>query len=626
MAVISRLQNSSSQRTTRSLARLLAAASAVLLATLSHSAAAEPGAGDQEPESRTEVATESASQTATSSRPETPAAPGAAPAKPTRGPRRPVSRSAELLAPAGLDAKTADVVAAINAQIRQGWNDAGLAPSDLASDGEWCRRLFLDLIGRIPTLAETERYLADKRADKRARLVEELLSSSFAEPYARAAATRWTNLLIGRAAAGRDRQGLVSRDGLEQYLHAAFLENRPYDRIVFELVSANGVNQPGMEGFNGAVNFLLDNLQDKATSATAKTARIFLGVQVQCTQCHNHPFNNWKQQQFWGMNAFFRQTRALRTFDGPQVTSARLEDEDYAGESGDPESGELYFERRDNTAVAILRPTFLDGTTIAPSGYVDDVNRRDELAQLISKSPELPRAIVNRLWAHFLGYGFTKPIDDMGPHNPILHPELLDRLSQEFVAAGFDLKQLARWIVLSEPYALSSRSGPKNRGDDPALGERPQFSRFYLRQMRPEELYESLLVATKAAADDAAKRERDRREWLAQFAIAFGTDENDEASTFNGTIPQVLMMMNGDLIRRATMSGQGTFLSEVASLNKPDREKVRTLYLAAVARPPSTDELVAAQKLWIAHGGDTTKALEDLWWALLNSNEFILNH
>ena len=626
MAITSRLQNSSDQRTTRSLARPLAAASAVLLAALSYSAAAEPNVTSKKPAVPVNVATESASQTATSSRPETPAAPGAAPAKPTRGPRRPVSRSAELLAPAGLDAKTADVVAAINAQIRQGWNDAGLAPSDLASDGEWCRRLFLDLIGRIPTLAETERYLADKRADKRARLVEELLSSSFSEQYARAAATRWTNLLIGRAAAGRDRQGLVSRDGLEQYLHAAFLENRPYDRIVFELVSANGVNQPGMEGFNGAVNFLLDNLQDKATSATAKTARIFLGVQVQCTQCHNHPFNNWKQQQFWGMNAFFRQTRALRTFDGPQVTSARLEDEDYAGESGDPESAELYFERRDNTAVAILRPTFLDGTTIAPSGYVDDVNRRDELAQLISKSPELPRAIVNRLWAHFLGYGFTKPIDDMGPHNPILHPELLDRLSQEFVAAGFDLKQLARWIVLSEPYALSSRSGPKNRGDDPALGERPQFSRFYLRQMRPEELYESLLVATKAAADDATKRERDRREWLAQFAIAFGTDENDEASTFNGTIPQVLMMMNGDLIRRATMSGQGTFLSEVASLSKPDREKVRTLYLAAVARPPSTDELVAAQKLWIAHGGDTTKALEDLWWALLNSNEFILNH
>ncbi|MGE0535235.1 MAG: DUF1549 domain-containing protein [Pirellulales bacterium] len=514
----------------------------------------------------------------------------------------------------------------IDAQLGQAWQADGIVPSEHASDGEWCRRLFLDLVGRIPTLTETERYLADKRPDKRARLVDELLSTSYANEYAQAAATRWTNLLIGRAAAGRNRQGLVSREGLEQYLNAAFLENRPYDRIVVELVSANGANQPGSERFNGAVNFLLDNLQDNATSATAKTARIFLGVQVQCTQCHNHPFNNWKQQQFWGLNAFFRQARALRTFDGTQVISARLEDEDYAGESGDPQTAEIYFERRDNTAVAILRPTFLDGTTIEPAGYVDDVNRRDELARLISKSAELPRAIVNRTWAHFLGYGFTKPIDDMGPHNPITNADLLDRLSQEFVAAGFDLKQLARWIVLSEPYALSSRSGPKNADDDPSLGEPPRFSRFYLRQMRPEELYESLLVATKAAAEDAEKRQRDRREWLAQFAVSFGTDENDEASTFDGTIPQVLMMMNGDLIRRATMARPGTFLYEVATSASSDRDKVRTLYLAAVGRSPGGDELSAAQRLWIAHGGDTAKALEDVWWALLNSNEFILNH
>jgi hypothetical protein len=619
MAVIPRLLKMSVLRTIRVLAGSVTAAALLLLAGLSDCAAADPRAASPSSD-------DPPSQTATGSRPETataPESPARRALRPTKSPSP--SAGADQL-PSGVDPKTAELVSLVDRQIRQDWHDQGIAPSERASDGEWCRRLFLDLIGRIPTLAETQRYLSDKRPDKRARLVDDLLSSSYAEEYARAAATRWTNLLIGRAAAGRDRQGLVSREGLDQYLQAAFLENRPYNRIVFELVGANGANQPGIEGFNGAVNFLLDNLQDNATSATAKTARIFLGVQVQCTQCHNHPFNNWKQQQFWGMNAFFRQARALRTFDGTRIISARLEDEDYAGESGDPQTAEIYFERRDNTAVAILQPTFLDGSTIGPSGYVDDVNRRDELARLISKSPELPRAIVNRLWAHFLGYGFTKPIDDMGPHNPILHADLLDRLSKEFVASGFDLKQLARWIALSESYALSSRSGPQNRDDDPSLGDPPRFSRFYLRQMRPEELYESLLVATKAAAEDADKRERDRRDWLAQFAIAFGTDENDEASTFNGTIPQVLMMMNGELIRRATMAQPGTFLYDVASSANPDRDKVRTLYLAAVARPPGADELVAAQKLWIAHGGDTTKALEDLWWALLNSNEFILNH
>lgn len=510
----------------------------------------------------------------------------------------------------------------INERIRQGWRDRQLTPSEPATDGEWCRRVYLDLIGRTPKLSETQAFLADRKADKKARLVERLLSSDYADEYARHASDVWTNLLVGRRV-DNDRRGLVNREGLAEYLRGAFAANTPYDRLVVDLIAANGANKPGEEGFNGAVNFLLDNLQDNATPATAKTARIFLGMQVQCTQCHDHPFNTWKQEQFWGFNAFFRQARALRTFQDNRVESARLEDEDFAGEAGNPKTGEIYFERRNSTVVAVLEPTFIDGTKIKPSGYVDEVNRRDALARLVSQSPQLSRAIVNRVWAHLLGYGFTKPVDDMGPHNPPTHPELLDELAERFKESGYDLKRLVQWIVLSEPYSLSSKAGRHNRDDEPALGGKPAFSRFYIRQLRPEELYDSLVTTTTADGETAAD---EKQKWLAQFTINLGTDENDEATTFNGTIPQALMLMNGDLMDRAIEAKEGSFLYQVAMQEGNDRAKINDMYLSAFSRPPSREELNVAQQIWIGRQGNTLAALRDIWWALLNSNEFILNH
>ena len=378
------------------------------------------------------------------------------------------------------------------------------------------------------------------------------------------------------------------------------------------------------------MNFLVGNLQENAATATAKTARYFLGMQVQCTQCHNHPFNEWKQDQFWGMNAFFRQTKALRTFAGrmQEIDYVRLDNEDFPGESNkNPKDAEIYYELRDGTT-KVAYPTFVDGTEIDHSGYADEVNRRQELARLIVKSEFLGKAIVNRMWAHFLGYGFTKPIDDLGPHNPPSHPELLDRLGQEFAAGGHDLKRLVRWIVLSEPYALSSKLGPKNKRDDPALGEKPLFSHFYLRQMRAEELYESLLVATEAdkTKTNYEQQEKTKESWLEQFTIAFGTDEGDESTTFNGTIPQTLMMMNGELVQNATKDETGSFLHKVATSDLRPGAKIDLLYLSAVARKPTPNDLRLANELLAARGGDGTAALQDVWWALLNSNEFILNH
>jgi len=524
----------------------------------------------------------------------------------------------------------------VNTRIRQAWGDKKLEPSKEATDGQWCRRVYLDLIGRIPTIDELQAFLGDRSPDKKAQLVDRLLGDEYSKEFTRHWTTVWTNLLIGRSG-GTERRTLTSREGMQEYLRECFDEDRPYDQMVRELITATGSTKPGTPDFNGATNFLAMKLADKGVQATAKTAQIFLGLQVQCTQCHNHPFNEYKQNQFWELNAFFRQTRALRDFEGRDIVGVRLADEGFRGEGGDPSEAELYYELR-NGKVKVAYPVFVDGTSlvdvkggeIGNSGYLEDVNRRQELAKLVVASSYLERAMTNRMWSWFFGYGFTKPIDDMGPHNAPTHPELLDGLSQAFRQSGFRLKSLMRAMVLSEPYGLSSRMTRQNERDDPALGVRPMFSHFYLRQMQAEQLYDSLLVAT--AADrtgwgSPGEAEERKQRWLGQFVKAFGTDENDEATTFDGTIPQSLMMMNGELVEKATSDEPGSFLYQVATDEKSNTSaKIRQLYLAALARDPNSQEMNLAKRLFLLRNGDTGAALQDIWWALLNSNEFILIH
>ncbi len=455
-------------------------------------------------------------------------------------------------------------------------------------------------------------------------------SNEYVEDFAKNFTTLWTNILIGRTG-GTGNQTNVSRAGMQQYLRRAFLSNKPYDEMVYELISAEGANQPGEKDYQGAVNFLLDNLDEKAAPATAKVAKVFLGLQVQCTQCHNHPFNDWKQDAFWQMNAFFRQTQALRSGPRRQRDAVvSLRDGDFAGEGmpATPKEAEVYWEQR-NGVLKASYPVFSDGiqtVRINPSGFREDVRRRAELAKLIRTSPQMAKAIVNRMWGHFFGYGFTKPIDDMGPHNLPTHPELLDKLGADFAKHGHDLRQLIRWITLSDAYALSSKM-PKDTKDDPSKGERPLFSHFYLRQMTAEQLYESLIAATDAQKGRGTyeEQERTKNQWLRQFAVAFGTDENDETTTFNGTIPQTLMMWNGELIQKAISGEAGTMLHRVATDPKI-KDKVGYLYMAALGRPPTKQEKDIATLAWKNHRGDGIKAVQDVFWVVLNSNEFILQH
>jgi hypothetical protein len=290
-----------------------------------------------------------------------------------------------------------------------------------------------------------------------------------------------------------------------------------------------------------------------------------------------------------------------------------------------------------------------------------------QLAELMTDAskPYLARAIVNRTWGHFFGFGFTRPIDDMGPHNPVSHPELLDYLAEQFRTAGFDQKRLIRWITSCQSYNLTSRfaDGEKNSDDNPAAGTTPLFSKMYVKGFRAEQLYDSLIIATNAhmTGRKFEAAENQRRTWLRQFVQTFGTDENDESTTFNGTIPQALLMMNGALISNAVATTKGSLLQQVVdsptgdirparagSKKRPPRtskaakiraqqqiknrykaipRKIRTLFLVALQRKPSENEMAALDRVFRGGGnGDPIDGLQDVFWAVLNSNEFVTNH
>lgn len=511
-----------------------------------------------------------------------------------------------LVLDSNLPADVQRPVALINHRIAAAWSDAEITPSERADEAAWLRRVYLDLTGRIPTADDVQSFLADRRAGKRASVVDQLLDSP---DYARNLTTQWTNLLVGRVSAEQ-----VDRPALQKFLRTSFAQNRGWDDIVSDLVAAEGRADE-----NGAANFLIAHLNNQAVPATAITARLFLGQQVQCTQCHKHPFGDGAQTDFWELNSFFHQTESLRVVERDPKTGQTKSS--VAELVSQPAGGPTYYEAPNGLMKAVY-PRY-HGHEISPD---PEVNRRQELARLMIEddSRQLARAFVNRTWQHFFGFGFTRPVDDMGPHNPPSHPQLLAELAREFRQADYDIKQLTRWICLSDAYQLSSRMTDDNRVDDPERGEMPLFSRVYPRPLSAEQLYDSFLVATKAhqsGAADWTAAESQRQAWLAQFIVSFDTEENDEANTFDGTVTQALTLMNGPLIDKALEPTAGTYLGQVLRQPATDTQKIEQLCLAALSRKPNSRELAAMHKL-VRKSPTESEGYQDLFWALLNSNEF----
>ena len=306
-----------------------------------------------------------------------------------------------------------ELVTSINSHISNGWKDAEIVPSPVAGDAEWGRRVYLDMTGRIPTREEATSFIEDNSRNKRQKLIQKLLASN---EYARYTATRWSNMLVGRSP---KKESL--REPLRNYLAGSFVENRSWNLVVTDLITATGTPEE-----NGATGFLLAHLNNDAVPATAVTARLLLGIQLQCVQCHPHPFNKRKQNEFWEFNAFFQDLKRYRVKqNGKSVFALKTV----------PSDEPVYFENRAGV-MNVAFPKYGEFTVNVSA----PINRRERLADYIEHDDNrlMAKAAVNRVWARYFGFGFTVPVDDLGSHNRPSHPELFELLTDQFVASGYN--------------------------------------------------------------------------------------------------------------------------------------------------------------------------------------------
>jgi hypothetical protein len=493
----------------------------------------------------------------------------------------------------------------IDRQVARRWAEARVEPAPAANDAEFLRRASLDLAGRIPSVEEARTFLEDRRPDKRARLVERLLGSP---RYVAHFTNVWRALLIPEA--GNNFQVRLQQNGFEAWLKKQVARNAGYDEMARELITApvGGANPLAVLGGGGpspatyylAKEFRPDNL-------AAGTARVFLGVSVECAQCHNHPFADWKREQFWGLAAFFAGIRSQRQMDfllpGPEDATKR----------------ELTIPGTER----VVQAKFLDGTE---PEWKPKASARAALAEWVTSpsNPYFSRAAVNRTWAYLFGTGLVEPVDEMaGSASTPSHPELLDLLATEFAAHKFDLKFLLRALTATRAYQLSSAGTDKGQ-DDPRL-----FARMPLRGLTGEQLFDSVALATgyrdSGGGDDLLTgilggNRSARSEFLTRFAPS---ERPTEAQT---SILQALTLMNGKLVADSTSLEKSETLAAIvdAPFATP-AERVEALYLATLSRKPTTKELDRAVK-FVKEGRDSGEALADVFWALLNSPEFVLNH
>jgi hypothetical protein len=507
----------------------------------------------------------------------------------------------------------------IDQLIARRWSEAQAEPAPRSNDSEFLRRVYLDLAGRIPSVEQTRTFIADTRPDKRARLIEQLLAGP---RYATHFTNVWRSLLLPEA--GNNFQVRLQQGMFETWLKGQLARNTGYDQMVRDVLTApvgGGTGPLALVSFAepGPLPYYLAK-EFKPENLAAGTARIFLGISVECAQCHNHPFADWKREQFWSYAAFFSGVKSQRLMDFLLP----------AGDDGDKH--ELAIPGTDKVAQA----RFLDGT--APV-WKDGAGNRATLAAWVTAkdNPYFARATVNRLWAYFLGTGLVEPLDEMvGGHSTANHPDVLDLLAREFTAHQFDLKFLIRTITATRSYQLSSLRTHKSQ-DDLTL-----FAVMPTRGLTGEQLFDSLAQATgyrdSGGGDDlltglVGGNRSARSEFLTRFALS---ERTTEAQT---SILQALALMNGKLTAAATTLEKSETLAAVADapfLTMPQR--VETLYLAALARKPTGRESDRAVKFIqdavrsaqtpdaAGRRAATSNALADLFWALLNSPDFVLNH
>jgi hypothetical protein len=506
---------------------------------------------------------------------------------------------------------------AIDAAIRAVWAREGITPAARADDAEFLRRVYLDLVGTIPSDDDLDKFLSDSDPRKREKVIDRLLDDP---RYATAQADVWDLVLFGRHPAGDD--ATRKRDSFKSWLADQFARNQPYDRWVRELLLAE---QEGSELFY--VQF-----RAAPEEATVNVSRIFLGTQLQCARCHNHPFDHWTQRDFYGMAGFFVR---LQVLDSP-ASGERKTPSGRRFAIGERSSGEVLFtgaakDQKPGLKGEPVKPKFLGGEELAEPPLPKDFkepernakvlpkpvfSRKEKLAAWITapENPYFARAVTNRIWAQFLGRGLVHPVDDLGENNEPLDVKLLTALADGLAAHKFDLKWLIRELVNSEAYQLSSAGTVTE-----AL---PKFhQRARVRPLSAEELLAAIRTATGHAAS-GQKPGGDTLEYVARY---FGEPTNGQGD-FQSSLAEHLFLNHSGNLRQMIQRRKGNLVETLATSKEPLESRVERLYRSVLSRSPKPAE----RERFVAYlsGGAKNNELpfEDAVWVLLNAAEFRFNH
>ncbi len=476
-------------------------------------------------------------------------------------------------------------------------NRMRVSPSEPCTDSEFIRRAYLDVIGVLPTPAETESFLNNPSADRRARLVDALLTRPEFYDY-------WT---LKFADILRANGRLIQNKGtyvFTRWIKAQLEQNTPMDRFVRELLTADGSSYK-----NPAANYY--RISRDPENSVETTAQLFLGVRIQCAKCHNHPFERWTQDDYYGFAAFFSRVRQKK---GP------LPDDEVIFTAG---SGDV---RQPRTG-QVMKPKALGGPSYddAPNG-----DRRVALAAWLTgpENPFFARSLVNRVWYHLIGRGIVEPVDDFRDSNPASNDELLDALATGFVKSGYDLKTLIRAILNSRTYQLSARTNELNADDT------LYFSHAYTKLLPAEVLLDAIssVTATVTPFDGLFKGARATQlpdgKMENPFLKTFGRPARELACECeresDSNLSQALQLIGGATVNGKLRDDSGR-MARLAKSDKTPEQITRELYLVALSREPNATEVSAAVK-HLAAATDRRQAVEDLGWVLINSKEFLFRH
>ena len=477
----------------------------------------------------------------------------------------------------------------------------GLPASNQCDDATFIRRLTVDVAGRLPTLAESEAFLADKDPNKRDNLINRLLDSA---DYADYFANKWAAILRNKRRQDGDKTATFA---FHDWIRTSLFENKPYDLFVREVLTATGE-----AGKNPPVAWYRE-VKDQAAQVE-DTAQLFLGLRIQCARCHHHPFEKWSQQDYYGFTAFFSQVGRKK---GDKQNEDRIYHRVGQAQARNPKTGKD------------VLPTGLGSETLALPA---DADPRHALVDWMaaSENPFFAKSLVNRYWKHFFGRGLVDPEDDMRVTNPASNPALLDALAKDFIDHKFDLKHVVRTICSSQVYQLSAEPNEWNRDD------KQNFSRYYPKRLNAEVLLDAIDQVTGTSTSFGAIPAGTRAIQLpdngfnSYFLTVFGRPESSSACecerSSEANLAQSLHLLNSGEIQGKLTSGAGRAATFATDANKPAEAKIRELYLLAFSREPSTDETAIAVAHIEKNKAEPKRAFEDIVWALLNTKEFLFNH